>query len=229
MTATLTEVQKGDTVFTNLRFADKNNWSGHLGIPRTVVKIRTKPASRYSSAETLYYFEKSGGQSYTRSSLTHIKDLTPEQIEQIDALARKVAREQDAQRKAETEAREFERTVRTAFADKLAADTEILSGPTFDNGRDGGGFVGFVIRYWVVSGNGLDTVVKQREERVGVDVRRDHGTDSVTGKRVYEWGIGFGGTTYDQHTASLIAQSIQFALTSVIPTLGDARPEYDRD
>lgn len=192
------------------------------GIRHMVAQVRASTAS-WSSAEALV--KLNGFKQFKRDyELMHADEVTPEMQAKFDkARAERDAEHAKAQRDQQV-ASDYERDMLALCADKLAAEPEVISGPDYRPDRDGDatGFVGFTIRYWVQRGHGLDTVVAQRDERVGVDIRRDW--EYVNGQSVYRLGISMGGTTYTPFRARLMADAIQHALT-LLPTL-DPRPAY---
>lgn len=223
-----TPITKGCTVYRNVNSPELASNYGRL---YTVTQVR-KNTSRW---HTFRLVKLAGDNSFVSEQyLTHSDDVTPEQraafaahVATYDAEEAAAAekKRQDEQKKVQ-----HERGVLKMFADKLRAKPEVLTPLAHipaDPDSWASGRCEATIRYWVQSGRGYDTKVAQREERIGVDIRRDVWSDPVTGRRRYVWGVGVGGTTYDTFRAKLIADAVTLAL-SIIPTLPDPTPSYDR-
>ncbi len=211
----MTDIKKGDTVYKRVPMGAKE-----YGQPFTVRMTRTR-YDRWSNREVTSYFLK-GEDGASRETLTHASDLT--QAEAESYAAAQAAREEAARAKREEDRAAYahEKVVLAMFADKLRAEPERM-GPVAHVGREWiySNAVGCKVRYWRQRGRGLDTVVEQTETFVGVDITRTGESDPVTGTYVQRWGVSLGGRTYTALEAAIVAESIQRALTVVIPALPD--------
>lgn len=216
-------IKKGDVVYKAT--ADKSH--ADFGKAFTVQSVRAS-ASKWRKAPYVFLVGERGGAYDGR--LVRVSEVTPEE-EAVFAKARakreRVAAKEQADAKA---ASDHEKAVLLQFADKLRAEPERM-GPVgyAENAGWSKLAVGCYVRFWRQERRGFDTVVAQKEEWVGVRIETKYSHDPVTNKSTYAWALSFGGTTYSQFEAAIIAEAVQHAITAVIPTLGDPRPVYDRD
>ena len=217
-------LKKGDIVYVNVHHAG-NSWN--YCRPYTVTKVRkANYADCVDDRATVWLHGKSTGQ--LAWSLTHHDDLTPEQAAEVARVSAERTRAEAEDKDSRNRLNARNKATKDANRDKL--DAPPVYGPVMlGDGKwrrvsEDCKPIGSTFTYWTATEDKHGVVgIVQRTDWIGVEVRRDH-----NGGR-YSWGISFGGTTYSQTDARIMAEAIRIALDEVIPTLGDPRPDYDRE